>query len=254
MDGDKIRCPCRKCKNTKFGTLDEDYYEAPSAPQVSEEPTPADHVEGNYPQWGDEQHMDWCRGCPVDASFSSYCYDDGDPYDYDELGLADSFSNVVHAADQPLWDGCTQSELGVIAELVVMKADGDYYNTKKLVKNLGLPIEKIYACKNSCMLYWKDDVDLEYCKFCGDPRYKPSRGRDPHRKKSPYVVLRGGFDVSSIRCRVLEAFDRMYPDFIEESRNVRLGLCTDGFAPHASDRYVLGTVDQRAAEVLACGH
>ncbi|KAL0297751.1 UNVERIFIED_CONTAM: hypothetical protein Sradi_6827200 [Sesamum radiatum] len=27
-------------------------------------------------------------------------------------------------------------------------------------------------------------------------------------------------------------FDRMYPDFAEEPHNVRLGLCTDGFAPH----------------------
>ncbi|KAK4386144.1 hypothetical protein Sango_2485000 [Sesamum angolense] len=84
MDGQKIRCPCRKWKNTKFGTPDEvsyhlcmrefipkyynwtshgenivqDYFEAPSIPQVLEEPTPAGHVEGNYPQWGNEQHLD----------------------------------------------------------------------------------------------------------------------------------------------------------------------------------------------------
>ncbi|KAL0322233.1 UNVERIFIED_CONTAM: hypothetical protein Scaly_2519700 [Sesamum calycinum] len=107
MNGDKIRRPCQKCKNTKFGTPDEDYFESPSVPQVSEEPTPVSHVEGNYPQWGDEQHMDEAqkmvfyaaglsyfasshedipddgtRSCPVDASPSSYCYGGGDPYDY----------------------------------------------------------------------------------------------------------------------------------------------------------------------------
>ncbi|KAL0285591.1 UNVERIFIED_CONTAM: hypothetical protein Sangu_2772700 [Sesamum angustifolium] len=27
-------------------------------------------------------------------------------------------------------------------------------------------------------------------------------------------------------------FDRMYPDFAEKPRNVRLGLCIDGFTPH----------------------
>ncbi|KAL0301488.1 UNVERIFIED_CONTAM: hypothetical protein Sradi_6425600 [Sesamum radiatum] len=27
-------------------------------------------------------------------------------------------------------------------------------------------------------------------------------------------------------------FDRMYPDFVEEPHNVRLGLCIDSFAPH----------------------
>ncbi|KAL0307845.1 UNVERIFIED_CONTAM: hypothetical protein Scaly_2967900 [Sesamum calycinum] len=110
---------------------------------------------------------------------------------------------------------------------------GDYYRTKKLVKDLGLPVEKIHACKNSCMLYWNNDVNLEYCKFCGEARYKPVRGRDLHRKKSPYAILtadspppevvffngdrraynvachtsdRGGADVSSIRCRGVEAF------------------------------------------------
>ncbi|KAK4385942.1 hypothetical protein Sango_2718200 [Sesamum angolense] len=61
---------------------------------------------------------------------------------------------------------------------------------KKLVKDLGLLVEKIDTCNNSCMLYWKDDVDLEYCKFFGDARYKPSREQDPHQKQSPYVVLR----------------------------------------------------------------
>ncbi|KAL0324643.1 UNVERIFIED_CONTAM: hypothetical protein Scaly_2431400 [Sesamum calycinum] len=81
----------------------------------------------------------------------------------------------------------------------------------------------------------KDDADLEYCKFCGDARYKPARGRDPHRKKSTYTVLRylpltprlqrlyslrmtvehmtwhahtdkGGVDASSLRYRGVEAF------------------------------------------------
>ncbi|KAL0311572.1 UNVERIFIED_CONTAM: hypothetical protein Sangu_2451900 [Sesamum angustifolium] len=173
MDGDKIRCPCRKCKNTKFGTPDEvsyhlcmrgfmvkyynwtshgenivqDYYEAPSVPQVSEEPTSVGHVEGNYPQWGDEQRMIWrrmvfyavgssyfasyhecvpddgTRSFSVDAGTSSYVYGGDGPYDYDESRLANHFSNLVHAADQPLWDGCNQSQLGVIAELVDIKVD-----------------------------------------------------------------------------------------------------------------------------------
>ncbi|KAL0448505.1 UNVERIFIED_CONTAM: hypothetical protein Slati_1406900 [Sesamum latifolium] len=141
---------------------------------------------------------DGMRSCPIDAGRSEYCYGGG-PYDY-ESGLADHFYNVVHAADQSLWNGCTQSQLGAVAELVDINANdhiseriydrisqwsnrilppghtllGDYYNTKKLIKDLGLPVEKIGACKNGCMYYWKDDVDLEYCKFCEDARYKPT--------------------------------------------------------------------------------
>ncbi|KAK4402396.1 hypothetical protein Sango_0980300 [Sesamum angolense] len=86
MDRDKI-CPCQKYKNTKFGTLDEvsyhlsmhefmpeyynwtshgeeivqEYFEARAIPPVSKERTPAGRVDGNYPQWGDEQHMDWVQ-------------------------------------------------------------------------------------------------------------------------------------------------------------------------------------------------
>ncbi|KAL0314011.1 UNVERIFIED_CONTAM: hypothetical protein Sangu_2245500 [Sesamum angustifolium] len=228
MDGDKIRCSRHKCKNTKFGTPEviyhlcmwgfiaeyynwtshgenivQNYYEAPSVPQVSEEPTLAGHVEG-VPDNG-------TRSCPVDAGTSSNIYDGGYPYDYDESGLADHFFNIVHAANQSFGNDCNQSQLGVVAELVDIKTDGhifeqiydrisqwanrilpsdhtlpgDYYNTKKLVKGLGLPIEKIHTCKNDCMLYWKDNINLEYYyKFCGDGRYKPARGRDPHRKKS----------------------------------------------------------------------
>ncbi|KAL0339461.1 UNVERIFIED_CONTAM: hypothetical protein Sangu_1468200 [Sesamum angustifolium] len=140
------------------------------------------------------------RSCPVDVGPSSYYYGGSGLYDYDELELADRFSNVVHTADQPLWNGCTQSQSGVVAELVNIKTDGyiskriydrlsqwanrilpsdhtlpgDYYNMKKLVKDLGLPVKKNHVCKNGCMLYWKDDVDLEYYKFCGDGRYKSS--------------------------------------------------------------------------------
>ncbi|KAK4386095.1 hypothetical protein Sango_2480100 [Sesamum angolense] len=32
-------------------------------------------------------------------------------------------------------------------------------------------------------------------------------------------------------------FDQMYPNFVEELRNIRLGLCIDGFAPHG--QYIL---------------
>ncbi|KAK4393991.1 hypothetical protein Sango_1869900 [Sesamum angolense] len=138
----------------------QDYFEAPRVPQVSEEQTPAGHVEGILD--------DGMKSCPVDVGTSSYVYSSDGPYDYDESGLADCFSNVVHAADQPLWEEYPNR---LIEYFPLITLSRDYYSTKKLVKNLGLPVEKIHACKNGCMLYWKDDVDLEYCKFCGDGRF-----------------------------------------------------------------------------------
>ncbi|KAL2243720.1 UNVERIFIED_CONTAM: hypothetical protein Sindi_0490000 [Sesamum indicum] len=60
----------------------------------------------------------------------------------------------------------------------------------KLIKDLGLHVEKIDACENDCMLYWKDDIDLDYCKFSGEARYKPTNEQNPKCKKTPYVILR----------------------------------------------------------------
>ncbi|KAL0369910.1 UNVERIFIED_CONTAM: hypothetical protein Sangu_0309100 [Sesamum angustifolium] len=66
----------------------------------------------------------------------------------------------------------------------------NYYNMKKLIKALGLPMKKIDACKNGCMLYWKDNIDLDYCKFCGEARYKLNKESNPNRTKTPYALLR----------------------------------------------------------------
>ncbi|KAL0320434.1 UNVERIFIED_CONTAM: hypothetical protein Sradi_5304900 [Sesamum radiatum] len=103
---------------------------------------------------------------------------------------------------------------------------------------------------------------LEYCKFCGDPRYKLIRDLDPQHKKSPYAVLRYlpltprlqrlcdsptmAQHMTWHSCHQTEEgsmcypsdveawrdFDQLYPDFVVETCNVRLALCTDGFAPH----------------------
>ncbi|KAL0394787.1 UNVERIFIED_CONTAM: hypothetical protein Slati_4444900 [Sesamum latifolium] len=127
----------------------------------------------------------------------------------------------------------------------------DYYNTKKLIRDLGLPMEKIVACKNCCMC-WKDDIDLDYCKFYGEARYKPTRERNHNRKKTPYAVLRYLLIISRLQrlyasqvaaeqmtwhanhhteeasmCHPSDAeawrhFDRTHPNFSAEPRNVRL--------------------------------
>ncbi|KAL0396289.1 UNVERIFIED_CONTAM: hypothetical protein Scaly_0077300 [Sesamum calycinum] len=116
---------------------------------------------------------------------------------------------------------------------------------------------------NDCMLYWKDDVYLEYRIFCGDARYKDARGRDPNQVNSPYAVLRYllltphqqrlyssratakhmtlhathqtevGLMCHPSDAKACKHFNQMYLDFVEESRNDRLGLCTIGFAPHS---------------------
>ena len=138
----------------------------------------------------------------------------------------------------------------------------DYYSTKKLIRDLGLSIEKIEACKNGCMLYWKDDIDLDYYKFCGEVRYKPTRERTPNGKKTLYAILRylpvtphlqmlyaseaTGKQITwhanykkeeAFMCHPFDAevwrhFDGTYLNFSVEPHNVRLVLYIDGFVPH----------------------
>ncbi|CAH9075093.1 unnamed protein product [Cuscuta europaea] len=56
-----------------------------------------------------------------------------------------------------------------------------YYHMKQLMSKLGLPYIEIDAFPEGCMLFWKDDEALEFCKFCGGNRYKPV----PQSKKKP---------------------------------------------------------------------
>jgi hypothetical protein len=51
------------------------------------------------------------------------------------------------------------------------KIPDGFYDMKKLVSGLSLPIQKIDSCSNRCILYWKDDDVHEDSKFCGQSQY-----------------------------------------------------------------------------------
>ncbi|KAL0290820.1 UNVERIFIED_CONTAM: hypothetical protein Sradi_7042300 [Sesamum radiatum] len=107
----------------------QEYFEGVTAPHLQDEQTPPAPVEeGTSTHWSDATEMNWAqrvfdavgqacnhdgaandgtRSCPHDAGPSSYCYGGGS-YDY-MFGLADQFHDVLKAAEQPLWNGCTTS-------------------------------------------------------------------------------------------------------------------------------------------------
>ena len=63
----------------------------------------------------------------------------------------------------------------------------NFYDTKKMVKGLGLPVEKIDCCECGCMIYWGVDSALRCCKLCGNPRYKSRRRESTkHKGDVPY--------------------------------------------------------------------
>ena len=138
----------------------------------------------------------------------------------------------------------------------------DYYRTKKIVSKLGLTAKKIDCCVNGCMLFYTNEyTQLKECKFCGAPRYNKKKvGKDKYKevplKRMHYLPLiprlkrlyASMSSVSNMRwhyenrresgvlCHPSDGeawkhFDETYPDFAAEPRNVRLGLCADGFTP-----------------------
>ena len=41
-----------------------------------------------------------------------------------------------------------------------------FYETKKLIRALGCDYKKINAYQNGCLLFWKQDENLDACKVC----------------------------------------------------------------------------------------
>ncbi|XP_038987986.1 uncharacterized protein LOC120112507 [Phoenix dactylifera] len=201
---------------------------------------------------------------------------------------AADFYSLLKDAEVPLWEGCKKhSKLSAISQLLNCKSEfnmsisyydrimkivknmlpeseklpSDFYQSKKMLRKLGLEYTSIDVCENNCMLFYKETENLIECTICGHPRYKLRRNDGGGRKKDiPYRRLRylpitprlqrlfmssrtaenmswhvkGGDSDEMVHLACGEAwkhFDRIHPSFSTEPRNVRLGLCTDGFNP-----------------------
>ncbi|XP_061363146.1 uncharacterized protein LOC133306783 [Gastrolobium bilobum] len=168
--------------------------------------------------------------------------------------------------------GVTDKAMTLILELLkdafeYAKIPDSFYEAKKIIYKLGLNYNKIDACPKNCMLFWGEDEKSEICKHCKTSRWK-SKGKEKGdkptigRKKLPAKVLRYfplkprlqrlfmcSKTAKSMRWHALannpdgllrhprdaeawKSFDQLHPEFASESRNVRLGLATDGFNPY----------------------
>ncbi|XP_031120919.1 uncharacterized protein LOC116024158 [Ipomoea triloba] len=135
------------------------------------------------------------------------------------------------------------------------------YEAKKMLCPLGMDIERIHACPNDCILYWKEYKDLHVCPKCGASRYK-NKDSCGNKKGPPAKVLwylpviprfkrmfSNPMEAKHLQWHAIgrkedgklrhpadspqwRNIDRRWPDFGTENRNLRLGLCTDGMNPH----------------------
>lgn len=200
------------------------------------------------------------------------------------------FYDMLEAAKQPLYDGCHEghTQLSLAARFMNIKANnnlgekcmdswaelfteylpadnqatGSYYETEKLMRNLGLPFYTIDVCINNCMIFWKEDEKWDNCRFCDAPRYKPSEGRTKipfsrmwylpiadrlkrmYQSEKTAAAMRWHAEHEAEEgemCHPSDGaewknFQQLHRHFADEPRNVYLGLCTDGFNPFGMSR------------------
>ncbi|CAL8119805.1 unnamed protein product [Prunus armeniaca] len=105
----------------------------------------------------------------------------------------------------------------------------DHKQAQKVLNGLGLGYEKIHACKNNCMLFYKEHESLDTCPICNESRFKMTSQNRTTKipQKVDDDVMRHPADGE-----VWKEFDRTFPEFAANPRNIRLGLATEGFNPY----------------------
>ena len=122
-------------------------------------------------------------------------------YEYEENRnpTAQQCYDMLYAVNNLLWPGCeNHSQLSMVARMLNIKVEHhlserefdaiaklmtevvpkknliieSFYETKRMVRGLGLPIEKIHCCSNGYMIYWEEYLNKTLCRFCDHPNFK----------------------------------------------------------------------------------
>ncbi|GJS02102.1 hypothetical protein Tco_0318610 [Tanacetum coccineum] len=103
------------------------------------------------------------------------------------------------------------------------KLVGSFYETKKFASDLGLPCSKKRKTEtpHQFMHYFPLIPRLQ--------RLYASKVTTTHMRWHDEHVQKDGIMSHPSDAEAWKHFDQTYPSFAEETRNVRLGLCTDGF-------------------------
>jgi hypothetical protein len=137
-----------------------------------------------------------------------------------------------------------------------------YREATRWTRDLGIGYELIHACNNDCVLFWKEHADKDKCPKCNTSRWIIVKGSG---KKIPQKVLqyfpikrrlqrlftskdiakqmrwhKDGREDDNNTLRhpadsiAWKEFDKEHDWFASDSRNVRLGLASDGFNPFSN--------------------
>ncbi|PIA27802.1 hypothetical protein AQUCO_07500017v1 [Aquilegia coerulea] len=111
-----------------------------------------------------------------------------------------------------------------------------YPTMKAMLKDLGMKTNRIHACENNCILYYKNFENATECSQCTEPRFKEKDGRSKKlgkkETKEPNKVLRHFPLIPYLDSSQWRMFiEKWQNKFAKEGQNVWLGIATDGFNP-----------------------
>ncbi|XP_057249371.1 uncharacterized protein LOC125495692 [Beta vulgaris subsp. vulgaris] len=175
----------------------------------------------------------------------------------DPIEEAKTFYKLMEDLELPLYPGLlrgiTDKSLSMILDLFKEALPENntlpesFYEAQKTVKKLSLNSIKIDACPNNCMLFWKEHANADECvNVMHQDGKKRNKGMEillqTNPKKLPCQTMSmrwhsderqsdDGVMTHPADSKAWKSFDDKYPSFASETRNVRLGLASDGFSP-----------------------
>ena len=92
-------------------------------------------------------------------------------------------STIVHLYHIKYLNGWTNESFTMLLQFLLdflpsnAKLPKDCYEARKIIKDLGWSYEKIHACPKDCILYWKENVNLEACPNCNHSRWESNESK-----------------------------------------------------------------------------
>ena len=289
VDPNEVSCPCANCFNLKNHTVAE-----------IEDHLYLNGIDQTYTRWiwhGEDPVRSSSQNPAQTNNGVDEIIDDEDN-ELDMINDADErfvdhpeqFETLLNDAKSPLYTGCKFTKLSTLVRLWNLKAGGGWsnnsftvlleflkellpdenkittsiYETKKVLYSLGMEYTKIHACPNDCILYRKENANLESCPRCNESRWKPGKKPSNKNKGVPAKVLwyippiprfqrlfRNATHSKNLTWhadRVVsdgklhhpadspqwKTFDALNSEFSSETRSLHLGLSADGNNPHSN--------------------
>ncbi|XP_021995110.1 uncharacterized protein LOC110892035 [Helianthus annuus] len=186
-----------------------------------------------------------------------------------EISKLEAVLKLFNLKAKNRWSDTSFTDLLVVLHEILPKDNElpiSFYQAKKMMNPMGLEVERIHACPNDCILYRNEYESSHKCVVCDESRYKrKSKTGEYHNdvtKNGPPAKVMWYFPIIPRLKRLFsnekEAkllrwhsderikdgklrhvadsiqwrnFDRKFPEFGNEARNIRFGLSSDGFNP-----------------------